>query len=277
MAKGKGKSIGRRPYILVTNDDGIDSEGLLSLKRALAVIGDVVVVAPDRDWSVIGHAKTMRRPLRVVEVRLPDGDRAFCTDGTPSDCVSLGILGLVERRPDLVVAGVNKGPNLAEDITYSGTVAAAMEAVISGIPAIAVSSAAYRDWNFATAAEFAASLAVHVISNGLGADILLNVNVPNVGREAIAGVEITRVGRRIYNDVLEQCQSGEEGCYYLITGEFPGGVAEKGTDYNAILESRISVTPIHLDLTNHRLIKTLEAWNLQAGWCSETSGGRRSI
>lgn len=266
MAKGRGKGVDRRPYILVTNDDGIDSEGLLSLSQAMAEIGEVVVVAPDRDWSIIGHAKTMRRPLRVAEVRLRNGERAFSIDGTPSDCVSLGILGLVGRRPDLVVAGVNKGPNLAEDITYSGTVAAGMEAVISGVPAIAVSSAAYSDWDFETAAEFAAGLAAHVIRNGLGSDVLLNVNVPNVGREAIAGVEITRVGRRIYNDVLERCQSGEEGCYYLITGEFPGGVAEKGTDYNAILENRISVTPIHLDLTNHRLIKTLESWNLQAEW-----------
>lgn len=256
----------RRAYILVTNDDGIDSEGLLRLKQSLATVGEVMVVAPDRDWSIIGHAKTMRRPLRVASVNLPDGDAAYSVDGTPSDCVSLGVLGLLPRRPDLVVSGINKGPNLGEDITYSGTVAAAMEAVISGIPGIAVSLADYLSWDFSVAAEFAARLAAHVLGNGLGQDVLLNVNVPSVGREAISGVEITRVGRRIYQDVLEECEDGSGRCYYLISGDYPTGVAEEGTDYNAIMEKRISVTPIHLDLTNHRLVKTLQNWNLQAMW-----------
>ena len=255
-----------RPYILLTNDDGIDSEGLLALKSSLAAVGEVAVVAPDRDWSVIGHAKTMRRPLRVTEVRLPDGDLAHRVDGTPSDCVSLGVLGLMPHRPQLVVSGINKGPNLGEDITYSGTVAAAMEAVISGIPGIAVSLADYYNWDFTVAAEFTARLATHVLANGLGSDVLLNVNVPNVAREAIAGVEITRLGRRIYNDVLEECQDIGGGCYYLIGGDFPTGVAEEGTDYNAIQERRISVTPIHLDLTSHKLINTLRAWDLQRDW-----------
>ncbi|HEX2923807.1 MAG TPA: 5'/3'-nucleotidase SurE [Chloroflexota bacterium] len=259
-----GQRVEGHPYILVTNDDGIDSEGLLVLKRALAAVGEVVVVAPDRDWSIIGHAKTMRRPLRVARVSLPDGDPAFSVDGTPTDCVSLGVLGLVPRRPNLVVAGINKGPNLGEDITYSGTVAAAMESAIAGIPSIAVSLADYYDWDFAVAAQFTAKLARRIVGNGLGADVLLNVNVPNVTAERIAGVEITRLGRRIYKDVLEEREDSSGRSYYLIGGDFPGGVAEEGTDYNAVQGSRISVTPIHLDLTNHRLIKTLERWNLQA-------------
>jgi 5'-nucleotidase len=260
---GRAKS---RHLILLTNDDGIDSQGLLALKAALRRVGEVVVVAPDRDWSVIGHAKTMRRPLRAARVKLPDGDVALSVDGTPSDCVSLGILGFCSRRPDLVVSGINKGGNLGEDITYSGTVAASMEAVIAGIPSIAVSLADYYSWDFEVAAEFTAGLAQRVIDNGLGPDVLLNVNVPNLPRDRIAGVEITRLGRRVYNDVLEEREDAQGRSYYLIGGEFPGGIAEEGTDYTAILHHRISVTPIHLDLTNHRLIKKLEDWNLQAEW-----------
>ena len=268
MSKQPGRPIAARRLILLTNDDGIDSEGLLALKAALERVAEVRVVAPDRDWSVIGHAKTMRRPLRVVPLTLPDGDTAHAVDGTPSDCVSLGILGLLPRRTDLVIAGINKGANLGEDITYSGTVAAAMEAVISGIPAIAASLAGYLEWDFATAADFTAHVAGRVLANGLGADVLLNINVPNVPRRDIAGVEITRAGHRVYKDVLEELEDSQGRSYYLIGGDFPGGIAEEGTDYNAILHNCISVTPIHLDLTNHRLIKTLRGWNLADSWHS---------
>ncbi|MCL4500102.1 MAG: 5'/3'-nucleotidase SurE, partial [Chloroflexi bacterium] len=155
-------------YILVTNDDGVDSEGLLRLKQALSSIGEVVVIAPETNWSAAGHTKTLQKPLRVTDVRLPDGDPAFVTDGTPTDCVSLGVLGILDRKPDLVVAGINKGPNLGDDVTYSGTVAAAIEGVIWGIPSIAVSLDSYYEWDFRFAAEFAADLAGHMIGNGLG-------------------------------------------------------------------------------------------------------------
>ena len=251
-------------YILVTNDDGIDSEGLLSLKQALSQVGDVAVIAPQHNWSVAGHNKTIQKPLRVAKVKLADGDDAYSTDGTPSDCVNLGVLGVLERRPDLVVAGINKGPNLGEDITYSGTVAAAMEGVLAGIPSIAVSLADYYRWDFAFAGQFTARLAQHFYSNGLGKDVLLNVNVPNLPRDKIASVEITRLGKRVYREFLKQQTDASGKEYYLIDGDLPSGIPEEGTDYQAIVENRISITPIHLDLTNHRLIEHLRRWELEA-------------
>lgn len=252
-----------RPYILVTNDDGVDSPGLLALKQALQAVGEVSVVAPAQNWSAASHIKTFDRPLRVVEVRLADGDVAFSTDGTPTDAVSLAVLGILPRRPNLVVSGINKGANLGEDVSYSGTVAAAMEGVIAGIPAVAVSLADYFQWDFSYAAEFAARVARHVLGNRLGNDVLLNVNVPSLPREQIKGIEITRLGKRVYRDVLVERKDPRGRSYYWIGGEPPHGVAEEGTDFQAISDGKISITPIHLDLTNHRLIEKLKAWRLK--------------
>lgn len=250
-------------YILVTNDDGVDSEGLLLLKQALAEVGEVVVIAPDQNWSTAGHNKTIQRPLRVTQVQLRDGSLAYATDGTPSDCVSLGILGILERKPDLVVSGINKGPNLGDDVTYSGTVAAAMEAIISGIPSIAVSLADYYEWDFTFAARFTAQLAHHAARNELSGDVLLNVNVPNLPSEKIAGIEITRLGKRVYRDVLIKRRDTTGRLYYSIGGDVPSGLPLDGTDFKAITENKISITPIHLDLTNHRLIEHLQQWDLK--------------
>lgn len=250
--------------ILVTNDDGIDSEGLLALKQALQRIDAVTVVAPDRNWTAAGHTKTMHRPLRVARVKLADGDYGYSSDGTPSDCVALALLGFLEERPTLVVSGINKGPNLGSDITYSGTVAAAMEGVVCGVPSIAVSCAAYLEWEFTYAAEFAAQLAREVRRRGLAGDVLLNVNVPSLPRDQIAGVEITRLGRRTYRDQLIRRQDPFGRDYFWIGGEEPLGELEEGTDINAIAQRRVSVTPIHLDLTNHALIEHLKSWELRA-------------
>src|ERR1041385_6846748 len=165
--------------ILVTNDDGVDSPGLSALARALKRVDDICVIAPNRNWTAAGHTKTLDRPLRVAEVTLPGTKlRAFSSDGSPSDCVALAFLGLAPERPRLVVSGINTGPNMGSDITYSGTVSAAMEAVVSGVPGIAISLADYFEWNFSYAASFAARLARRVRSEGLGSDVLLNVNVP---------------------------------------------------------------------------------------------------
>ncbi|MBI4321036.1 MAG: 5'/3'-nucleotidase SurE [Chloroflexi bacterium] len=249
-------------YILVTNDDGIDSEGLLVLKQALEQVAEVVVVAPARNWSVAGHTKSLDKPLRVTEIRLADGYPAYSVEGTPSDCVSLAVLGMLQPRPDLVVAGINKGPNLGDDITYSGTVAAAMEGVIAGIPSVAISLADYFEWDFTYAAHFAAGLAQHMGTNGLAKDVLLNVNVPAVPRDQIASVEITRLGKRVYHEVLTQSTDPSGHIFYSIGGELPSGIPEEGTDFKAIVENRISITPIHLDLTNHHLIEHLRRWEL---------------
>lgn len=256
-----------RPYILVTNDDGVDSLGLSALKRTLEEVGEVVVIAPDHNRSAAGHTKTMHKPLRVDEVKLADGSSAYASNGAPSDCVALGVLGFLERKPDLVVSGINEGPNLGHDITYSGTVAAAMEGVIAGIPSIAVSLADYEvgleSEAFSYAAQFTARLAENILAKGFEGDLLLNINIPNLPREEIRGVEITRLGKRIYKDVLIKRQDPRGRTYYWIGGEPPTGVAEEGTDIWAIAEKRISITPIKLDLTEHGLIERLKGWRLE--------------
>src|ERR671939_1549623 len=215
--------------ILVTNDDGVDSPGLSALARALKHVEDVCVIAPNRNWTAAGHTKTLDRPLRVAEIQLP-GTRlaAYSSDGSPSDCVALGFLGIAPERPRLVVSGVNTGPNMGSDITYSGTVSAAMEGVVSGVPAIAVSLADYFEWDFAYAAGFAARLAKRVLVAELDSDVLLNVNVPRGRRKDIRGVQITRLGRREYKDELIRRQDPFGRDYYWIGGGPPGGTGEPG-------------------------------------------------
>jgi 5'-nucleotidase len=260
--------------VLITNDDGIDSKGLLALRAAVSRTpgARVEVLAPNRDWSAVGHTKTMDRPLRVTEVELPDGSRGYASDGTPSDCVALAVLGFLGERPALVVSGINRGPNLGDDITYSGTVAAAMEAVVSGIPGIAVSYGDRYSWEYEAAATFAAGLVARAIERGLAPDILLNVNVP---AGEIAGVEVTRLGKRAYYDELIERVDPYGRKYYWIGGEEPGGEVEPGTDLAAVAAGRISVTPIHLDLTNHRLLEQVRGWELERvlGGGDEGEGG----
>jgi 5'/3'-nucleotidase len=251
--------------ILVTNDDGVDSLGLSALARALRTVEDVCVIAPNRNWTAAGHTKTLDRPLRVTEITLP-GSRmhAFSSDGSPSDCVALGFLGLAPERPRLVVSGINTGPNMGSDVTYSGTVSAAMEGVVSGVPAIAMSLADYYEWDFAYAAGFAARLARRVLRSGLERDVLLNVNVPRGRRADVRGVQVTRLGRREYKDELIRRKDPYGRDYFWIGGGPPGGVGEPGTDLHAVAAGYVSVTPVQLDLTNHALIEHIASWNLRA-------------
>lgn len=258
-----------RPRILLTNDDGVHSPGLLALKRALSTIAHVEVVAPDHNWSAAGHTKTMHKPLRVWPVTLADGSEARTTNGTPSDCVALALLGLLEREPDLVVSGINAGANVGSDITYSGTVAAAMEAVVAGIPAIAVSVDGLEIADPSVAADFVARLAVLVLRTDVvrsrdatDEPLLLNVNVPNRPRDALRGVQITRLGRRVYRDALVERSDPRGRTYYWIGGEPPSGVPEEGTDIGALDAGYISVTPILLDLTDYAKLPVLRAWRI---------------
>jgi 5'-nucleotidase len=250
--------------ILVTNDDGVDSPGLSALARALKRVDDICVIAPNRNWTAAGHTKTLDRPLRVTEIKLP-GTRldAFSSDGTPSDCVALGFLGLAPERPRLVVSGINTGPNMGSDITYSGTVSAAMEGVVSGVPAIAVSPADYFEWDFDYAGGFAARLARRVLREGLENAVLLNVNVPRGRRQDIKGVQVTRLGRREYNDELIRRKDPFGRDYFWIGGSPPGGAGEPGTDLHAVAAGYVSVTPVQLDLTNHDLIEQIDGWGLR--------------
>lgn len=249
--------------ILLTNDDGVNSPGLLALKEAVSAVGEVVVFAPDHNWSAAGHRKTMHKPLRVQEATLADGSPALVTNGGPADCVALAVLGVLPQVPDLVISGINPGSNVAQDMTYSGTVAASLEALISGIPALAVSVAVGRGGipDFQCAGRYAALLARKVLSSGRK-DLLLNVNVPAGPCAEIKGVEITRLGTRIYRDVLVRRQDPRGKEYYWIGGEPPTGVIEDGTDIGALAANKVSVTPLQLDLTAHHAVDELRNWQL---------------
>jgi 5'-nucleotidase len=243
--------------ILATNDDGIHSPGLTALAESLKSLGRVVVVAPDRERSAVGHALTLHAPLRAEELR-PD---VFAVDGTPTDCVNLGLHGLFAERPTLVVAGINRGGNLGDDITYSGTVAAAMEATLMGVPAFAISLVADRFLaeDFSRAAGFARTLAGKVVRRGLPADTFLNVNVP-AGKAK--GVSLTRQGKRRYTDlVVEKLDPRGRKYYWIGAGEL-GFHDLPGTDFHAIQHGQVSITPLHLDLTNYRSFDSLSTWDL---------------
>ncbi|MGC8862909.1 MAG: 5'/3'-nucleotidase SurE [Armatimonadota bacterium] len=250
--------------ILITNDDGIHANGLAALKSALDKLGRVYVVAPDRPRSACGHSITLHKPLRADPVRLPDGDIGYASNGTPSDCVSLALLGLIETGVDLVVAGINLGPNLGWDLTYSGTVSAAMEGAIMGIRSFAISVASYEaEADYSVAAAFAERLAVILQDHDLPPSSLLNVNVPAVPVAEIKGVQITRQGKRRYTGALEKRADPSGRAYYWLGGDLPVDYLEEGTDVKAIADDYISVTPIHLDLTDHAALAEMRAWGIQ--------------
>jgi 5'/3'-nucleotidase len=258
--------------VLLTNDDGIEAEGLQAMRRALLELEDVrlAVIAPDGNRSAMARSITTRRPLWVAEVPFADGTVGYATDGTPVDCVRLASLGLVEDfAADLVVAGINHGANLGDDITYSGTVAAALEGVVLGLPAIAVSQQSgaraldYRfdgGFGFETAAAFVARLVDRIEEVPLPARTLLNVNVPAGAPE---GVEVTSLGKRIYRDELKLESEEDEGRRYWIYGSDPGFHDEPGTDLAAVAAGRIAVTPIHFDLTDRPSLDALRRFDLE--------------
>ena len=249
----------RRLKILVTNDDGIHSEGITILARALQEIGDVFVVAPDRERTAVAHSITLHRPLRVEKIR----KNAYAVDGTPADCVHLGLNFFLPERPHLVVSGINKGGNLGDDVTYSGTVSAAFEGTLLGIPSFAISLVSRSHFKFHPAARFAVRLARQVAKKGLPGDTLLNVNVPNVTEKEIKSYKITRQGRWTHDGggVVEKVDP--RGRKYYWIGEGPLSFDQKGdTDFKAVSDSYISITPLHLDLTNYASIRQLKKWKL---------------
>jgi 5'-nucleotidase len=243
-----------RPLLLVSNDDGIHSLGLAALEAAMREVGEVVVVAPDREQSACSHSLTLHRPLRIDEI----GPARYVVDGTPTDCVNLAINGILPRRPALVVSGINKGANLGDDVTYSGTVSAAMEGTLLGVPSIALSLIGRHEFAFEAAARFARRLAGWVLDRGLPPDTLLNVNVPQLPDGATPkGVARTRMGRRRYGDAIVEKVDPRGRKYYWIGGEELDFLEEEGTDFFAVRQGLISVTPIHLDLTNYRSFDAL--------------------
>lgn len=246
-------------FILATNDDGIHAPGLTTLVAALEKVAEVVVVAPDRERSASGHALTLHAPLRADEIR----PGYYAVDGTPTDCVNLGIHGLFERRPDLVVSGINRGANMGDDITYSGTVSAAMEATLMGVPAFAVSLACESPYpDFSAAGEFAGRLARYVSARGLPPDTFLNVNVPELPAEQVKPVRVTRQGKRVYGDlVIENIDPRGRKYYWIGAGEL-GFRDLEGTDFHCVHRGHISITPLHMDLTNYRSLEEIGTWDL---------------
>lgn len=250
-----------RPRILVTNDDGIESRGLLALAQALTPIGDVYVVAPETNQSAVGHQKTFMRPLRVRQRTLADGSMGWSVDGSPTDAVSIAFLGYFDTGFDLVASGINYGANLGDDVTYSGTVSAAMEAVINECPAFAISQEYYEHPDFTLAARMAHLTAVNILEQGLGPGELLNINVPALSLADFQGVEVTRMGKRVYQDELIERLDPRGIPYYWIGGQPPSGLAVPGTDFHAVVNRRVAVTPIQLDLTAKRMLKRLKTWS----------------
>lgn len=251
-------------HILVTNDDGINAPGLLALAQAMKPLGKVSVLAPDRNWSASGHVKTMHRPLRAKPVLLADGTPALASDGAPSDCVALALMGLIEEPVDLVVSGINFGANLSHDLTYSGTVTAAMEAAIYGVRALAFSfngsDETPQPVDFGPAAQIAQIVARQALAKSLPPNTLLNINIPDLPAGQIRGFKITRQGTRIYRDRLVRREDPRGRPYYWIGGDAPTGVPEPGTDIGALHEGYVSITPVQLDLTAYGMLGELETW-----------------
>ncbi len=255
-----------KPFILLSNDDGYLASGLLALRDALLEVADVWVLAPDRNWSAASRTRIFHKPLRVSRVQLADGQTMRITNGAPSDCVSLALLGLAPQRPDLVLAGINAGANIGRDVTYSGTVAAAMEGAQAGIPAVAVSQDLGPEGSddtppdYRLGARVAAQVVRFVLEEcPLTPGTLLNVNIPAC---APAGVRVTRLGTKTYRDELVQGKDPKGREYYWMAGEMlttpPHGA--EGTDVEAVLSGYISITPLQLDLTAYPLLETLQAW-----------------
>lgn len=250
--------------IIVTNDDGYDAPGILALAEAMRALGDAQICAPAVNQSASGHKITLFQDIAYSRCEVGNGIPALAVGGSPADCIMLALLGLVDDSPDIVVSGINRGENMAQDLVYSGTVAAALEAVINGIPAVAFSLArADADCpdDYRVAAQVALPIVSMVLANGLPPHTILNVNVPPVSRlQELRGIRLTRQGVRDYRDYLVEVDDG----LVQIGGEPPtANTDELGTDVWAVHRDYVSVTPVHLDMTAHQFMANLEAWDLQ--------------
>ncbi len=247
--------------ILLTNDDGVRAKGILAMAQALrAADFDVTVLAPDTNWSASGHKKTMNKPLRISKVQLADGSWAFASDGAPSDCVALALMGALDMEFDFVVSGINNNANIGSDVSYSGTVAAALEAGIMGKPGFAVSVDApeHNDGNldFVSAANKATEIIVKLLAQPMEDQSMAvwNINLPYQPNGDYKGVQFTRLGKRFYHDFLLRREDPFGRPYFWIGGEQPGGLIEDFTDYGAVKQGYVSVTPLHLDSTNYAVL-----------------------
>ena len=243
------------PLILVTNDDGVHAPGIIALSKALRALGQVVVVAPDREQSAVGHALTMHRPLYCDPLR----DGVFGVNGTPTDCVAIAVKKVLSRKPSLLVSGINRGGNLGDDITYSGTVSAALEGTLLGIPSVAVSLDGDVHLHYSEAGKVAARIARYVLAQGLPANTLLNVNVPNLPLPELKGFRVTRQGKRTYDGDIRVVQDPRGRSHYWQGGGRPVWSGGLETDIHAVMEGYVSVTPVRYDLTNYDALKDIQS------------------
>lgn len=246
--------------ILLTNDDGIYAEGILALYESLKGLGNVTVVAPDTERSAVGHAITLSDPLRVKSVKKNGKIFGYTTSGTPADCVKLAIRTLLKGRPDIVISGINLGPNTGYSVLYSGTVSGATEGAILGIPSYAISLGTFKNPDYSFAADFAKKLTMIVVDNGLPKGTLLNVNIPAVSREEIKGVRIARQSKTALVEKFDKREDPRKRTYYWLTGELVELNGEDKSDIAAIRSNYVSITPIHCDMTNYEFIDDLKQW-----------------
>jgi len=244
--------------ILVTNDDGIGADGIRALAKAMEMLGNVTIMAPDREQSATSHALTLHRPLRMRKI----SEREMSVDGTPTDAVLLGVHGFLKERPALVVSGINHGPNMGNDVLYSGTVAAASEGTFLGIPSIAISLATWDTADFGPAARVARTLVAQLLRRGLPAKTCLNVNIPAIPYDQIKGVRVTRLGKRVYRDVIVEKTDPRGKLYYWIGGEEPTWENDDSSDFTAVEHGYVSVTPLTFELTDYKELVDLEAKGL---------------
>jgi 5'-nucleotidase len=249
--------------ILISNDDGIDSPGIAALAKEMKKIGDVTVIAPRTEQSAVGHAITMKIPLRITEYYKNGDFFGYAIDGTPADCLKIGIRNILKTRPDIVLSGINNGSNTAINIIYSGTVSAAREAAIMDLPAIAISQTSHDAKDFSYSARIASELTKQVLKRGLPNGTLLNVNVPNLPEEEIAGILVTKQGKSKWDDVYEERIDPYGKKYYWLTGSLMETDDKLETDQFAIKNNFVSITPVHFDLTDYATYNSINNWQLE--------------
>lgn len=245
-----------RPLLLVTNDDGVYSEGIRSLAKALKQVGHVIVVAPTVERSAASHALTLHRPLRINKISTD----VYAVDGTPTDCVNLGVNEILHRKPDLLISGINRGANLGDDVHYSGTVSAALEGGILGLKSVAISLHARDHFRFQGACQFAVRLARKLLRTTLPKGTILNVNVPNLPQNKIRGFTVVKQGKRNYGDIVVEKIDPRGRKYYWLGGDQEGFEDIPGSDCNAVLARMIAITPIRVDLTDVAFLKKMQQW-----------------
>jgi len=251
------------PFIMLSNDDGIDAPGLHALYDAVKDIGEVAVVAPATEMSAVGHAITLSDPLRVWSYHREGDFFGYAVKGTPADCIKIGYWALLKRKPDVVISGINLGGNTGINTIYSGTVSAATEGAILGVPSFAISLASYENQNFKYAAKFARKLTAQLLEKGLPQGVFLNVNVPACDESEIQGISITRQGMALYNETFDKRIDPHGHVYYWLSGQKVKPETSLDVDDGAVARNHVSITPVHYDLTKYEMLDKLRSWSLE--------------